>query len=261
VRGCRTGARTANEKESGMPADEKRRRQVLFIDDDEKLCALMRDYLEPYGFDLTVAPTGEAGLQAALTTPFDAVLLDMMLPDIDGLEVLRRLRQESGLPVVILSAQAEEMVRIVSLEMGADDYVPKTFSPRELLARLRAVIRRSQANVGAGQEENGKGSLTVRSLVMDPSSMEARLDGRLLDLTALEFRMLHCMAAHPGRVFSRESLLEMAVGRDFCSFDRSIDMHISSLRRKLGDDPRCPTYIKTVRGMGYTLMKHGGTED
>lgn len=243
-----------------MPAGEKQRQRVLFIDDDEKLGGLMRDYLEPYGFDLSVAPTGEAGLAAASREPFDAVLLDMMLPDIDGLEVLRRLRQESGLPVVILSAQSDETVRIVGLEMGADDYVPKTFSPRELLARLRAVIRRTQGTTGADSAEGAPEALVVRGLIIDPVSMEARLDGRPLDLTALEFRMLQCLAAHPGRVFNRESLLESVAGRDFSSFDRSIDMHISSIRRKLGDDPRCPAYIKTVRGMGYTLLKHGGGE-
>jgi DNA-binding response OmpR family regulator len=240
-----------------MSAETRKRHSVLLIDDDEKLCALMGDYLEPHGFDLTLAGDGESGLAAALSAHFDAVLLDMMLPGMDGLEVLKRLRQECSVPVVILSAQNEEADRIVGLEMGADDYVPKNFSPRELLARLRAVIRRAQAEAG---EEHGLGdtpAITIGPLVMDTRSMEARLNGRLLDLTALEFRLLYGMASQPGRVFSREQLLDLAAGRDFTSFDRSIDMHISSLRRKLGDDPRVPIYIKTMRGLGYIFLKPG----
>jgi DNA-binding response OmpR family regulator len=218
----------------------------------------MRDYLEPHGFDLTVARDGGQGLAAAMAASFDAVLLDMMLPDMDGLEVLKHVRQHSGMPVVILSAHNEETDRIVGLEMGADDYVPKTFSPRELLARLRAVIRRSQAGTGPDKPDGSGESVVVGGLAIDSRSMEARLDGKLLDLTAIEFRLLFGMASQPGRMFSRERLLELAAGRDFNSFDRSIDMHISSLRRKLGDDPRYPSYLKTVRGMGYTLLKQDG---
>lgn len=244
-----------------MPAEDSQPFQVLLIDDDEKLGALMRDYLAPYGFETTIALGGEAGITVFQSRIFDAVLLDMMLPDIDGLEVLKRLRRDSPVPVIILSAQVEETVRIVSLEAGADDYVPKTFSPRELLARLRAVIRRTRGTARGESGEGERESVSVRGLVLDNISMEARLDGRLLDLTPLEFRMLFGMAAHPGRVFSRENLLSMVADRDFSSFDRSVDMHISSLRRKLGDDPHCPSYIKTVRGTGYLLMRQGKDGD
>lgn len=238
-----------------MPVEAGKRHTVLLVDDDDKLCSLMRDYLETHGVDLAVAQNGRAGLAAARDNHFDAILLDMMLPDLDGLEVLKRLRRESGVPVVILSALNEETDRVVALEMGADDYVPKTFSPRELLARLRAVIRRAQTRGDAPKQDGDPAIITVGGLVLDTRSMEARLDGRLLDLTALEFRTLCLMAAHPGRLFSREALIELSSGRDAGSFDRSIDMRISSLRRKLGDDPRNPAYLKTVRGMGYIIMR------
>ena len=192
---------------------------ALLVDDDAKLCGLLRDYLEGFGFSLDVAEDASSGLEKAVANEYDVILLDMMLPDMDGLDVLRRLREIGSTPIVIFSAQDEEASRIVGLEMGADDYVPKAFSPRELLARVRA-----------------------------------RMDGVPMDLTALEFRILFGMAAHPGRVFTRENLLELAVGREFSRYDRSVDMHISTLRRKLGDDPHNPAYLKTIRGMGYTLL-------
>ena len=207
---------------------------ALLVDDDAKLCGLLRDYLEGFGFSLDVAEDASSGLEKAVANEYDVILLDMMLPDMDGLDVLRRLREIGSTPIVIFSAQDEEASRIVGLEMGADDYVPKAFSPRELLARVRAVLRRAQP--------------------VQAERKEPEEDGVPMDLTALEFRILFGMAAHPGRVFTRENLLELAVGREFSRYDRSVDMHISTLRRKLGDDPHTPAYLKTIRGMGYTLL-------
>ena len=207
---------------------------ALLVDDDAKLCGLLRDYLEGFGFSLDVAEDASSGLEKAVANEYDVILLDMMLPDMDGLDVLRRLREIGFTPIVIFSAQDEEASRIVGLEMGADDYVPKAFSPRELLARVRAVLRRAQP--------------------VQAERKEPEEDGVPMDLTALEFRILFGMAAHPGRVFTRENLLELAVGREFSRYDHSVDMHISTLRRKLGDDPHNPDYLKTIRGMGYTLL-------
>ena len=207
---------------------------ALLVDDDAKLCGLLRDYLEGFGFSLDVAEDASSGLEKAVANEYDVILLDMMLPDMDGLDVLRRLREIGSTPIVIFSAQDEEASRIVGLEMGADDYVPKAFSPRELLARVRAVLRRAQP--------------------VQAERKEPEEDGVPMDLTALEFRILFGMAAHPGLVFTRENLLELAVGREFSRYDRSVDMHISTLRRKLGDDPHNPAYLKTIRGMGYTLL-------
>ena len=212
---------------------------ALLVDDDAKLCGLLRDYLEGFGFSLDVAEDASSGLEKAVANEYDVILLDMMLPDMDGLDV---------------SAQDEEASRIVGLEMGADDYVPKAFSPRELLARVRAVLRRAQPVQAERKEPEEDGVVRVRGLWMDRKSMKARMDGVPMDLTALEFRILFGMAAYPGRVFTRENLLELAVGREFSRYDRSVDMHISTLRRKLGDDPHNPAYLKTIRGMGYTLL-------
>lgn len=222
----------------------------LIIDDDEKICTLLRDYLEPFGFHCDMAHTGSHGLQLFENGRYDLVLLDMMLPDMDGLSVLRALRQARQVPVVILSAQDEEISRILGLEMGADDYVPKAFSPRELLARLRAVLRRSRQPSPPAVVPGD--CLQVQQLRMNRQTMNASLKDQPLCLTALEFQMLFEMASHPGRVYSREQLLELA-GREFTSFDRSVDMHISSLRRKLGDEPHNPRYVRTVRGTGYCI--------
>ena len=227
---------------------------ALLVDDDAKLCGLLRDYLEGFGFSLDVAEDASSGLEKAVANEYDVILLDMMLPDMDGLDVLRRLREIGSTPIVIFSAQDEEASRIVGLEMGADDYVPKAFSPRELLARVRAVLRRAQPVQAERKEPEEDGVVRVRGLWMDRKSMKARMDGVPMDLTALEFRILFGMAAHPGRGFTRENLLELAVGREFSRYDRSVDMHISTLRRKLGDAPHNPAYLKTIRGMGYTLL-------
>lgn len=241
-----------------MEPVEERSCHVLMVDDDENLCSLIRDYLAAYGIEVEYELDGVLGLERALGESFDAVLLDMMLPGMEGLEVLKRIRaKKPQLPVVVISAQTDVSDRVVGLELGADDYVPKTFAPRELLARLRAVIRRahpvaSVPNRGEGAEAK---TISVHGLVLDASRMEARLDGRELSLSTIEFRLLSLLASQPGRVFSRDRLMEALSGRECGVLDRSIDMHISALRRKLGDSPRSPTYVRTIRGSGYMLMK------
>jgi len=238
---------------------EAQRTRLLVVDDDKKLCRLIKDYLEPLGYEVVLAHTGKEGLDKALSERFDAVILDIMMPEMDGLDVLRRLRAASTVPVLMLTGLGEESDRIVGLEMGADDYLPKTFSTRELLARLRAVIRRSR--VTAAQHAAHAGQLEERIVVGDlriePDTRSATLDGKPLQLTAIEFDLLLALARVPGRVKSREQLLLEVADRDFEAFDRSIDVHISSIRRKLGDDAKSPRWVQTVRSVGYRLLKPG----
>jgi DNA-binding response OmpR family regulator len=238
---------------------EAQRTSVLVVDDDRKLCRLIKDYLEPLGYDVATANTGKEGLEKAIAGKFDAVILDVMMPEMDGLEVLRRLRTASTIPVLMLTGLGEEADRIVGLEMGADDYLPKSFSTRELLARLRAVIRRSRVTaaraVKADETKNEEAPVIVGGLRIEPSSRNATLGGISLSLTAVEFDLLLSLARAPGRVKSREQLLLEVADRDFEAFDRSIDVHISSLRKKLGDDAKSPRWVQTVRSVGYRLMK------
>lgn len=229
--------------------------QVLIVDDDIKLCRLVRDYLEPMGYHVTVANTGPAGLEAALRDNFSAIILDVMLPGMDGLQVLRRLRETSKVPVLMLTGRGEEADRIVGLELGADDYLPKTFSTRELLARLRAVIRRSIITTENVSEQNAL--IIVGDLSVDENSRTASLADEPLTLTAVEFDLLASLAKSAGRVKTREQLLLEVADRNFDVFDRSIDVHISSIRRKLGDDPKAPKFIITVRSVGYMMRKPG----
>ncbi len=228
--------------------------RILLVDDDPKLCRLVADYLKPLGFDVTSVLTGSEGLRHALTGNFQAVILDCMLPGLDGFEVLRQLRKVSTVPVLMLTALGDESDRIVGLELGADDYLPKTFSTRELLARLRAVTRRSAITASQRQTATLDG-IVVQELYINVSAHEASLHGEPITLTPLEFDLLLCLARAAGRVLSRDQLLEEISGRDYEVFDRSIDVHISALRRKLGDDPKNPQYIKTVRTAGYMLMR------
>lgn len=230
------------------------------MDDDVKLCRLVRDYLEPMGYQVTVAHTGPDGLELAIATEFDAVILDVMLPRLDGFEVLKLLRAKSNVPVLMLTGLGDEADRIVGLEIGADDYLPKTFSTRELLARLRAVIRRSRVTAAARsalQKDEREPPVVVGPLTVDPESRGASLAGRSLDLTTVEFDLLISLARANGRVKTRERLLLEVAERDFEAFDRSIDVHISSIRRKLGDDPKSPQFIQTIRGVGYMMLKPG----
>lgn len=244
--------------ESLMDPAGERPFRILMVDDDENLCTLIRDYLAAYGLEVGYALDGNSGLKHALEEPVDAVLLDMMLPGLDGLAVLRSIRaQKPQLPVVIISAQTDVTDRIVGLEMGADDYVSKTFAPRELLARLRAVLRRSSSGTAPAEmpKQDTAEVVNVHGLTMSRTRMEAVLDGKPLDLSTIEFRLLYLLASQPGRTFSRDLLVEEISGREYDGLDRSIDMHISALRRKLGDSPRSPSYLRTVRGSGYMFLK------
>jgi DNA-binding response OmpR family regulator len=228
--------------------------RVLIVDDDLKLCRLLREYLEPLGYEVATAHTGTSGLDLALREKFSAVILDVMLPGMDGLDLLRSLRAKSSVPVLMLTGRGEEPDRIVGLELGADDYLPKTFSTRELLARLRAVIRRS---IMAAQIEQPPSQLQIADLRIDPDARKASLDGVPLQLTAVEFDLLVSLARSAGRVKTREQLLLEVADRNFDVFDRSIDVHISSIRKKLGDDPKSPRFIVTIRSAGYMMCKPG----
>jgi two-component system response regulator CpxR len=232
-----------------------RSNRILIIDDDRDLCWLIHDYLEPLGYEVICVHDGLQGLQEAQEHEFDAIVLDIMLPAMDGLEVLRRLRAQSDVPVLMLTARGEEPDRIVGLELGADDYLPKTFSTRELLARLRAVTRRTGRRGDAADEEEPP--IVVGDLHIHPDSRTAVLGDRPLQLTPLEFDLLACLAQARGRVKTREQLIEAVADRKYEIFDRSIDVHISSLRRKLGDNPRKPRYIRTYRSVGYMFIRPG----
>ncbi len=226
---------------------------VLMVDDDPKLCGLVKDYLDPLGYTIEAAHTGPDGVEAARKGYFDAVILDVMLPGMDGFEVLREIRRESAdLPVLMLTGRGEEADRVMGLELGADDYLPKTFSTRELLARLRAVTRRSSRQPTHDNEsELINGDLRLRA-----EARAVSIGDKPLRLTALEFDLLVSLLHNAGRVRSREQLLNDVAGRNYDVFDRSIDVHMSSLRRKLGDNPREPRFIRTIRGVGYMMQKH-----
>ncbi|MFT3924432.1 MAG: response regulator transcription factor [Myxococcales bacterium] len=222
--------------------------RVLFIEDDERLAQLTSRYLESHGVQVTWVPDGKQGLKEALRERPDVVLLDLSLPSLDGLSVCKELRARTDVPIVILTARDEEADRVMGLELGADDYVAKPFSSRELVARIRAHVRRARGKAGPANEV-----LRVGGLLIDPQALRASLDGRPLALTAYEFALLRALAEHAGRVLGRERLLYLAKGDAEDAFDRSIDVQISRLRQKLGDDSRRPRLLKTVRGSGYML--------
>lgn len=234
------------------PAVNPDRHAVLLIDDDRKLCRLIGGYLDPMGYEVVAAHTGPEGLAQVGTREWHAVLLDLMLPGMDGFEVLKRIRHTSDVPVLMLTARGEEADRIVGLELGADDYLPKTCSSREMLARLRAVTRRARRpeQETLPQEKD----LRVGTLRLQPESRLATLGGQPLQLTPVEYDLLLCLASAVGRVKTREQLLEEIRERNYEVFDRSIDVHISALRKKLGDDPKSPRFIRTVRTLGYSLL-------
>jgi DNA-binding response OmpR family regulator len=226
--------------------------RLLLIEDDVRLCRLVKEYLESMGYEVAMAHTGPAGLEKALGEPFHAIVLDVMLPGMDGFEVLRRVRAHSNIPVLMLTGRGDEADRIVGLEMGADDYLPKTFSTRELLARLRAVLRRSVISEAQMLDRRNL-PVTIGTLCIDPSRHTATLDSEPLILTRQEFDLLLALSRACGRVKTRENLVLEVAERDFELFDRSIDVHISSLRKKLGDDAKSPRWIETIRGVGYML--------
>lgn len=231
--------------------------RLLMIDDDRKLCRLVATYLDPLGFDVIAVHDGAEGAERALADgeTWHAIILDVMLPGMDGFDVLKKIRAKSHVPVLMLTARGDETDRIVGLEVGADDYLPKTFSTRELLARLRAVLRRSTISAGA----KSAGEVPPAELVLGP--LRINLDARAailhdapLGLTPVEFDLLACLAKARGRVKSREALLDEIRSREYDVFDRSIDVHISSLRKKLKDDAKNPRFIRTYRSAGYMMV-------
>jgi len=240
---------TASDNElNDRPAAPQGKARVLVVDDDRKLCRLIRDYLQPMGYDVSAAHSGRDGVERALSEAWDAVILDVMLPGLDGFEALKQIRRASDVPVLMLTARGEEADRIVGLEMGADDYLPKTFSTRELLARLRAVVRRTRPARPIDTEEQ---EIALGPLRIHPGARVAVLSDQPLELTPVEFDLLLCLARAKGRVKTREALLDEIRDRNYEVFDRSVDVHISALRKKLGDDPKTPRFIRTVRSAGY----------
>lgn len=224
--------------------------RLLLIDDDQKLARLLADYLVPHGFEVSAVHDGAEGIRTAQAGGWDLIVLDVMLPTIDGFGVLKHLRTVSDVPIVMLTARGGDEDRISGLDHGADDYVPKTSSARELLSRIRAVLRRASP----APSQTASPEIVVGDLRLDTASRQTHLRGMPLELTPVEFDLLLVLARHAGRICSREQLLEDVRDRAFSEHDRSVDVHIASLRRKLGDDPRNPHFIRTVRAAGYMLM-------
>jgi DNA-binding response OmpR family regulator len=227
---------------------------ALLVEDDVRLARLTSEYLAGHGVVVTHVADGRRGLEEALRGRWDVLLLDLMLPGRDGLEICREVRARSDVPIIILTARGEEADRVMGLELGADDYLAKPYSPRELLARIRAVSRRAKGLAGPRNA-----AIVVGTLQLDPSARRATLAGEELPLTGYEFDLLRALAERAGRILSREQLMELVRGSAEEAFDRSIDVHVSRLRQKLGDDPKRPRLIKTVRGVGYLLA--AGTEE
>jgi two-component system, OmpR family, phosphate regulon response regulator OmpR len=222
---------------------------ILLVEDDAPLAEMLSEYLGGAGFAVTHAAQGASALQLLAHGGYDAVILDLMLPDMDGLDVCRQLRSRSDLPVLMLTARGDAIDRILGFELGADDYLPKPFEPRELLVRLRAILRRSQGRVGAEQP------LRFGRLEIDPAAHLASLDGLPCTLTGYQFALLLALAENAGRVLTRETLMDRAKGESLEAFDRSIDVHMSRIRAAIEDDPKHPRRIITVRGAGYLFAK------
>ncbi|WP_437806479.1 response regulator transcription factor [Sorangium sp. So ce1078] len=220
---------------------------IVYIEDDEKLAQLTARYLESHDIRVTLATEAREGIACVLRERPDVVLLDLMLPELDGFEVCQQLRARVDTPIIMVTARGEEADRVMGLEGGADDYIAKPFSARELLARIRAQARRARGLAGLASERR----LVAGSLTIDPTARRATLGGAELSLTTYEFDLLHALAGRAGRVLTREQLVDLVRGSADDAFDRSIDVHISHLRKKLGDEPRSPRIIKTVRGIGY----------
>jgi DNA-binding response OmpR family regulator len=228
--------------------------RILVVDDEPHIVELVRYNLAQEGFEVSTAYDGRDAIEKATKDTPDLVILDLMLPYVDGLEVCRHIRRESSVPILILTAKHGEQERVVGLELGADDYVTKPFSPRELVARVRAILRRTARE----KERPSATPVGIGGLVLDPTTHEVRLHGRAIDLTTKEFDLLQLLLSHPNRVFTRDFLLEHIWGYDYFGSTRTVDMHISRLREKIEDDPNTPTYIMTVRGVGYKLKKDQG---
>jgi DNA-binding response OmpR family regulator len=226
-------------------------KRVLIIDDDQRLNALLTEFLSRFGFAVSTVGHPEDGLRALKSDPPDLLILDIMLPDTDGLAVCRKIRETSHVPIIMLTARGDVTDRIIGLEMGADDYLPKPFEPRELVARIQAVLRR-----GSTESDH---TVRVGPLVINWTTRTAQLSGHTLALTTAEFELLGLLVRNRGRVLSRERIMEGTRGVDWDAFDRSIDVLISRLRQKLGDDPKQSAFIRTVRGIGYSFT--GGRSD
>jgi DNA-binding response OmpR family regulator len=222
--------------------------QILLIDDDVELCSLVTEYLEAEGFKVEAVFDGKRGLERALNGPQLLVVLDVMLPGLNGLDVLRRIRITSKIPVLLLTARGEDVDRIVGLEIGADDYLPKPFNPRELVARIRAILRRTRSGP---QIDPIPDVVRVGDIELDPATRTVRQKGMRIEFTSVEFNLLEVLLREAGRVVAREELVDTVLSRKFSPFDRSIDMHISKVRKKLGDSDTGTELIKTVRGVGY----------
>jgi DNA-binding response OmpR family regulator len=223
--------------------------RILLIEDDPRLAEMVRDYLDGAGFRVAHVATGAGGLALHAREAFDAIVLDLMLPDADGLDVCRQIRARAETPILMLTARGDAVDRVVGLEMGADDYLPKPFEPRELLARLRAILRRGK---NGGRKAD---VLRFGRLEIDRGAREVRLDGEPRPLTGYQFRLLMALAEHAGRVMSRDVLMDIIKAEPLESFDRSIDVHISRIRAAIEDDPRKPRRVITVRGAGYVFAK------
>ena len=228
---------------------------ILIVDDDERLTEMLAGYLTPRGFSVERRADGRGGLAALEAGDFDAVILDVMLPDTDGFEICRRIRGRSDVPILMLTARGDATDRIVGLEIGADDYLPKPFDPRELLARLGAVLRRTRPNAAAGQAPLRFGRLTI-----DRQARLVLVDGKRRELTGRQFDLLALLAERAGRVLSREQIMTSLGGDGWDSVDRSIDVHISRIRNAVEDDPRRPRFVRTVRGVGYVFSPTGSDD-
>lgn len=225
--------------------------RILVIDDDIELCELLTDYLSGEGFDVESVNHGEQGAQQALAADYSLIVLDVMLPGMNGFDVLRKIREASKTPVIMLTARGDDIDRIVGLELGADDYLPKPFNPRELIARIRAVQRRSEAieqNVAMTEKS---AELKVGDIILCPANRSVKKNGALVELTSVEFTLLEILLRQAGEIISREDLVEKALGRRLSAYDRSIDVHVSALRKKLGHHYESSERIKTIRGIGY----------
>ena len=232
--------------------------RILIVEDDPRLAGMVSEYLGSAGYRMTVAPTGADGLAALARDPFDALVLDLMLPDMDGLEVCRRVRGDAdasraGIPILMLTARGDATDRVVGLELGADDYLPKPFEPRELLARVRALLRRATA--AGGDRGASNAVLRFGRMEIDSGAREVRIDGEARALTGYQFDLLSALAAHAGRVLTREAIMDLVKGETLEAFDRSIDVHISRIRQAIEADPKKPRRIVTVRGSGYVFAK------
>jgi DNA-binding response OmpR family regulator len=224
--------------------------RILLVEDDPRLAEMLSEYLGQAGFGVTVAPLGAAALERLSEADYDAVVLDLMLPDMDGLDVCRQLRARDDTPVLMLTARGDAIDRIVGLELGADDYLPKPFEPRELLARLRAIVRRRVRGSAPGEK-----ALHFGRLEIDTAARAVRLDGKPCELTGYQFDLLVALAKNAGRVLSREFLMDLMKGEELESFDRSIDVHVSRIRAAIEDNPKKPRRVITVRSAGYVFAK------